>query len=56
MAMTSATKFISPITTKKNAIIHEIIDAFIGSIVLSLFLEIQLFKVIIGKILSTPSA
>ena len=29
--MTSATKFISPITTKKNAIIHDIIDAFIGS-------------------------
>ena len=54
--MTSATKFISPIMTKKNAIIHDIIDAFIGSMVLGLFLESQLFKVSVGKISSTPSA
>ena len=56
MAITSATKFISPITTKKKAIMQEIKEAFIGSIVPFLFLDSQVFKVSVGNILSTPKA
>ena len=56
IAITSATKFISPITTKKKAIKQEIKDAFIGSIVPFLFFDNQVLSVSVGNILSTPNA
>ena len=56
MAITSATRFISPITTKKKAIIQETNEAFIGSIVPFLFFDSQVLRVSVGNILSTPKA